>query len=78
MDEDIDVKKKMLTANLRDAVNSELTSFTNPQPALNPNIKSTSAIRAALEQKIDLGIRNSLETENAPKTDTIDNKRTSA
>lgn len=69
MDEDIDVRKENVDGKLRDAVNSELTSFTNPQPALSPNIKSTSAIRAALEQKIDLGIRNSLGP-NAPKTDT--------
>ena len=66
MDEDIDVRKKNVDEGLRDAVTNELTSFTNPQSAPNPNAKSASALRVALEQKIDFGIQNALGS-NVPK-----------
>lgn len=58
MDEDIDVRKKNVDENLRNAVNSELTSFTNPRSVPNQDKKVASAM---LEQKIDFGIQNALK-----------------
>ncbi len=61
MDEEIDVQKKNVDENLKEAVDSELTSFINPKTAPNQNTKIAHEM---LEQKIDFGIQNALK----PKT----------
>ena len=64
MDEEADLKKNNVDENLRNAVNSELTSFTNPKATPDQN----KIVHAILEQKIDLGIQNALK----PKSVLID------